>query len=133
MRILLVEDEPLIALAAAEALSDAGHWVLGPCSSLQSALSTAKAEHPDLAVVDIDLGGKNEGLEVVRRLKVELGVSAIFASGQGDVARSHSEALGILHKPYDDEALRSSMPVLEAVMGGATPPPPSIPSALELF
>jgi two-component system, response regulator PdtaR len=133
MRILLVEDEPLIALAAADALTDAGHRVLGPCSSLKSALSTATTEHPDLAVVDIDLGGKNEGLEVVRRLKAELGVSAIFASGQADVARSHGDALGILHKPYDDEALQLSMPVLEAVMGGASPPPPSIPSALELF
>ncbi|MEQ1812697.1 MAG: hypothetical protein ABL889_22410, partial [Terricaulis sp.] len=92
----------------------------------------ASLERPDFAVVDIDLCGRNDGLTVVQRLNEELGIKAVFASGQADVARNHrSGALGIIHKPYDANQLTQAILVLEAVLEGRAPP--LAPPALELF
>jgi DNA-binding response OmpR family regulator len=56
-RILLVEDEALIALAAEDALLEAGYIVVGPADRLESALFLAESEDLDAAVLDVNLAG----------------------------------------------------------------------------
>ena len=56
-RILLVEDEALVALAAEDALLDAGYVVVGPADRLESALFLAESEELDAAVLDVNLAG----------------------------------------------------------------------------
>jgi two-component system, response regulator PdtaR len=55
MRILIVEDEPLIAASIDWELRDAGYEVIGPAADAAHALALARATRPDLALVDINL------------------------------------------------------------------------------
>lgn len=134
MRILLVEDEPIIALDAEMSLISAGHEVVGPCRTSEAALEAAQREKPDIAMVDINLCGGNEGVSIVRALRERLGIRSVFATGQPNIAREHRDtALGVLQKPYSPRDLVDTFPVLEALMRGDAPPPPEIPAGLELF
>ena len=80
MVVLLVDDDPLIAMAVAWELEAAGHTVLGPAHDERSALELAHADHPDIALVDIDLGHGGDGVTLARELK-RAGILPVFASG----------------------------------------------------
>jgi len=134
MLILLVEDDAIVASSAVGELEDAGHEVLGPAYEVDDALRLAAERRPDLALVDINLAGHDEGVDLARRLKREFGVPSLFVSGQLAAARSNQDAaLGLLKKPYDPSTLANAVPVAEAVIAGRRPPPPPVPRALELF
>ena len=60
--VLIVEDEVLISFGLALALNVAGYRVLGPTGSVRRALDIAAAEHPEMALVDINLAGNDEGI-----------------------------------------------------------------------
>jgi DNA-binding response OmpR family regulator len=57
MRILVVEDTPVVALEIADQLQAAGHTVIGPATTIRQALELMRADHPEAAVLDIWLGG----------------------------------------------------------------------------
>ena len=134
MRVLVVEDDAIIALSAVGVLEEAGHEVLGPALGVEQALAIAGEQRPDLALVDINLAGHDEGVELARRLRREFAVPSLFVSGQTAAARSNRDAaLGLLKKPYDPASLAGALPAAEALLQGRTPPPPSVPRALELF
>lgn len=138
MRVLVVEDDPIIAMSAQHTLQHAGHLVLGPFSSVASAMAGARASFEDrasfadVAVIDINLAGHDEGLDLARRLRAEFALRCIFASGQTETARANRDAaMGLLQKPYSDCALSDAMPVLAALLAGSAPPP--LPPGLELW
>jgi len=56
--ILIVEDETLIAMDLESLLGDAGYRILGPVSSVDAALAVLEREQPDLALLDVNLGGE---------------------------------------------------------------------------
>lgn len=62
MRILVAEDEPLIAYCLASELERAGHTVIGPAHFSAEALACSRALAPQLALVDIDLESNLTGL-----------------------------------------------------------------------
>jgi DNA-binding response OmpR family regulator len=134
MLVLVVEDDAVVACAAADALSDAGHEVLGPALEVEEALRLVRERRPDLAMVDINLAGDEEGVALARRLRDQHGVSSLFVSGQVAAARSNQDAaLGLLSKPYDPATLAAAVPIAGELMAGRRPPPPPVPHALELF
>ncbi len=57
-RILVVEDEFLIAMELDMTLRSAGYQVLGPVTTVTAALELLRAERPDAAVLDVDLEGE---------------------------------------------------------------------------
>jgi DNA-binding response OmpR family regulator len=100
LRVLIVEDEWLIAASVEAALQDAGHVVTGIAASQAKAIQLAADERPDCAVVDISLG-PGDGRVVARALSAQ-GVAILFATGQCEDIQglSHTGALGCLPKPY---------------------------------
>lgn len=134
MQILIVEDDAILALMTAEALTIFGYRISGPAHTVDEALQIAAKEKIDLAFVDINLAGHDEGIELARELRARYGIRALFLSGQVVVARSnHDAALGLLAKPYLLEDLNRSIQYVQAYMDGKNPPPPAKPSKLELF
>ena len=119
MRVLIVEDQALIALSLRISLLAAGHAVIGPASTSAEALSLARDSRPDLAFVDVDLEAKKAGLNVAHQLATAR-VPVIFATGQVDPVRKSGLGLGVLAKPYDPEEATHAVAWVQAVMHGQT-------------
>ncbi len=133
MRILLIEDDPVLAMIAAATLG-AEHEVIGPAYDVSHALQLAREQQADIAFVDINLGGNDEGIALARSLMGEHGVSSMFISGQILTARANADAaLGLLRKPYAPQDLTLCAKVARALLDGQ--PLAMLPAhnALEIF
>ena len=119
MQVLLVEDEAIIAEDAAEMLRQAGHEVAGPVASVDEAVRLAEETQADLALVDINLAGTEEGPRLARALWALFGVPSLFVTAQPEQARQHKDAaVGVLTKPYAAGELVQSVPVARAAAVG---------------
>ncbi|PHP26430.1 hypothetical protein CJ301_16570 [Limimaricola cinnabarinus] len=112
LRILIVEDELLIALDAEMALQDAGHNIVGTATTEEQAVEMAISQKPELMIVDLRLAHGGCGRAAVERIRLILDVEVIFASGNLDPAmRARLEGLepvAMLSKPYGgDELVRT--------------------------
>lgn len=108
-RILIVEDEALVALANAETLQIVGYEVIGVAANHEEALEAAAESRPDLVLMDIRLKGSVDGIETARVLKERYGCRIVFVTGQSDRTtweRSRIvEPSGYLKKPHTPEQL----------------------------
>lgn len=111
-RVLLVEDNMLIALDAEDALTGLGAEAVDVASSVPDALAAIKRARPDLAVLDVNLGPETS-IPVAEHL-TELGVPFVFATGYGDrVPRPANVAEApIVSKPYTQDLLRKAISAL---------------------
>lgn len=131
MRVLVVEDEPLIATSIQWELVDAGHEVVGPAATLAEAELLATEEQPDLALVDINLSERGDGVLLARRLKI-VGVPSIFVTGQINEARqARDAALGLVLKPFPFETLGRVVEAAAGLISGLNSVSP--PRCLEVF
>lgn len=109
MQVLIVEDDAVLGMVSALALEEAGHTVVGIVHDMQSFQKLSRLNGTDLALVDINLAGANEGLEVARKLREDR-IPVLFISGQLSAARENTHlALGLLRKPYEVEDLLDSV------------------------
>jgi len=132
MRVLLVENDPIIGYNSAAELERAGHDVIGPAATEQEAHDLALSERPDLALVDINLDGDYEGVRLARHFVRDLRLPCLFVSGMASAARANRDAaLGVLVKPYDSDALTRSVDVAGSLSRGE--PAAAAPRGLELF
>jgi DNA-binding NarL/FixJ family response regulator len=103
-RVMIVEDDFLVAIDMESALTDAGIAVVGVASSAEDALLLAEAERPALAVMDIRLAGKRDGIDAALDLFGGLGIRCIFATAHHDErTRARAQAaqpLAWVPKPY---------------------------------
>jgi CheY-like chemotaxis protein len=110
LRVLVVEDEPLIALELESCLEDLGFEVSGRCSTLAAARAFIDSP-PDVAVLDVDLAGRTT-YSLGVRLKAA-GAQVIFSTGYAGVELPDALAgVPVLVKPVTREALAEA---LEAV------------------
>ncbi|MGR3433816.1 MAG: response regulator [Shimia sp.] len=109
MRILIIEDELLIALDVEMALEDAGHTVIGTATTADEAVEMARAASPDLVVVDLRLADGSCGRTAVERIRAYQDVLVVFASGNVDPAMRERlrrlDPVAMLSKPYAPEAV----------------------------
>lgn len=132
MIILIVEDEPLIALSLEAGLLQAGYRVLGPSATVERALQAAAKDRPDLALVDINLRGPRSGIECARELRARWNVPSLFLSGARlEAYQNKGAALGFLAKPYETRTALASVVVAGSIIRGEKPR--HVPHGLELF
>ncbi len=121
-RILVVEDDFLVAMQMESALVEAGFEVAGIAASGEDAIELAVTERPRLAVMDIRLAGDRDGIDTALQLFVDQGIRCIFATAHHDEQSRRRAApavpLGWLPKPYTMASLvgmvRSAVRELEA-------------------
>ena len=108
MRILIVEDEMLVAMLIEDLVLDLGHQPVGPVMRLEPALEQASTAEIDMAILDINLAGKRS-FPIADRL-TERGIPFIFASGYG-VAGLEPPYLSapVLQKPFDQNQLKAAL------------------------
>ena len=110
LRILVVEDEILIALELESLLQDTGHEVIGIAASSDEAVSLAETQQPDLAFVDIHLADGPTGVDVARRLTGELGVTVLFMTANAKrIPEDCAGAQGCIAKPYTERGVRQAL------------------------
>ncbi|HUZ13381.1 MAG TPA: response regulator [Caulobacteraceae bacterium] len=109
VRVLVAEDDFVIGLELEAGLAEAGFEVVGVARSAQQALVMALAERPALAVMDIRLAGRGDGVEAAIDIYRATGVRAIFATANQDaevMARAAAaRPLAWIGKPYQVEVL----------------------------
>lgn len=114
LNVLVVEDDAETAATLTEMLDEAGHRVIGPFHSAETA-EAATALHPiDLALLDINLSGQASGVDLARSLKNSWGVPVIFLSGDVSQAARHADmAAAMIIKPYSTADVLSAIHRLE--------------------
>jgi DNA-binding response OmpR family regulator len=129
--LMIVEDEVLVAMALRDELEEAGYHVLDLTERRNAALEVANACKPDLALVNIRLAGRDDGIELAEHLKA-LGIPVLLISGQVSRARSaQTVAIASLPKPYDAADMVLAVAYLLARLQGDASPVK--PAALEVF
>lgn len=113
LRVLIVEDEWVVARDLQRQLEGDGHQPVGPVASGLDALQIARRERPDLALVDVGLEGQMDGTELARVLWAELAVPSIYVTGRWDMPTleraAHPGTLGYVVKPFDPSQLKASV------------------------
>ena len=103
---LVVEDEPLVAMMVEDMLVDLGWTVVGPASSLEEALRRAAEGGFDVALLDVNLNGERS--DPVAELLRARGLPLVFATGYGS-STSTNPAEPVLHKPYRADQLAAAL------------------------
>ena len=83
-RVLIIEDELLVAWSLRDVLSLIGCEVTGIAATITEALILAKNTNPDLALVDVRLAGQHDGIKDVVLLRKQFGLRVIFLTGEVD-------------------------------------------------
>jgi CheY-like chemotaxis protein len=101
LTVLVVEDDPEMAEDLTALLVEAGHDVVGPFQSAEAAEVAAGLHAIDVALLDINLSGPNDGGTLGRGLKTRWGLRVIFLSGDVTAAARHADiAETMIIKPY---------------------------------
>ncbi|WP_183851371.1 response regulator [Rhizobium sp. BK379] len=128
MRVLIVEDEALLALELESEIEIAGHHVVGQAASSVEAKDIAERERPDFAFVDISLVDGPTGIDVGRFLATRH-IPFVFVSANiKRLPEDFAGALGAIEKPYTMHGLQNALAYLAKVIDGeaAVVAPPSI-------
>ena len=105
MRILVVEDDPLIREFTVEALREEGYDVIH-ASTGEEALAWCMRQAADVLVTDITLPGKVDGWQIAERCREhDPGLPVIYATGFSPVAARPVPGSLSLHKPYHPEEI----------------------------
>jgi DNA-binding response OmpR family regulator len=128
-RILIVEDEPLVAFDNEHLLSDAGYQVAGTVDSLADAVEALAQGDVDLVLSDIALRGDGDGIDVARAAGAK-GVPVLFVSGNCPL-EAHNVGIGCLAKPYSDKMLKAALEAVDRKLQGK--PVKRLPAGLSLY
>lgn len=117
MRVILVEDEPLVAMMMEDLLTDLGCEIAASLGSLATAMAWLEAseERIDGAVLDVNLGGGETVFPLAEALR-RRGVPFAFATGYGALPSDRYPETPLIHKPVNLEQL---LPVVQAFAAAA--------------
>ena len=109
-RILIIEDEALVAMELRFVLEDLGHEVLGVAATAQAARDLVSENDVDLALVDIHLSDDPTGINLGRELGQDMGVSVLFMTANPGMVRDGvAGTIGVLSKPTDEHAVQTAV------------------------
>jgi two-component sensor histidine kinase/DNA-binding response OmpR family regulator len=118
--ILLVEDEPLVAMMLADMLSELGHMVDGPHSRLKDAIGSARNGDIQAGILDVNLGG--ESIYGVADILNSRGIPFVFVTGySADSIDRRFADVPVLQKPIERQKLQAVLAVIAQPMAMQQP------------
>ncbi|WP_406661176.1 response regulator [Methanolobus sp. ZRKC3] len=114
-KIMIVEDEKIVAMDIKDSLENFGYSVPCMASKGEDALKMAEAYHPDLILMDIVLKGKMDGVETARIIHDTLNIPIIYLTAYSDektLQRAKMTApFGHILKPFEERELRTNIEI----------------------
>jgi signal transduction histidine kinase len=114
-RLLLVEDERIVALDLADTLNELGYKVVGNVSSGEAAIEHATKLRPDLVLMDIRLHGTLDGIQTTQAIRKELDVPVIYLTAHSDdptlAKAKNTGPFAFLIKPFKAPELRCAIEI----------------------
>ncbi|HPC56108.1 MAG TPA: response regulator, partial [Methanolinea sp.] len=115
VRILIVEDEQIVAEDLRQTLENMGYSVVGVVSSGEGAVETAHKEIPDLILMDIMLSGKMDGISAAHQIRSEHDIPVIYVTAYADsqlIERAKvTEPFGYIVKPFNEREFQSNIEI----------------------
>lgn len=110
-RILVIEDEPIIALDIASTLRQSGHTLVGVAATHREAVEVAGRETPELILADIQLADGSSGLEAVSEILTDRYLPVVFITAFPErlLTGSCPEPTLLITKPFDADILKVSI------------------------
>jgi CheY-like chemotaxis protein len=110
VKVAIVEDEVILAMALTLMLEDWGHQVVGTADTEAGAAALAESKRPDAILMDIRLGRKESGLRAARVIRETSDVPIVFCTAYADSAPIQAEIrtlenAHLVGKPVDEEHL----------------------------
>lgn len=109
-RILIIEDEALVAMELRFVLEDLGYEIAGTAADARTALGMVHDTEVDLALVDIHLSDGATGVELGRELAQRMGVTVLYMTANPGMVRDGvAGTIGVLSKPSDEHAVQTAV------------------------
>lgn len=110
-RVLIIEDDPLIAMDIAQIVREMGHTVCGTAARKDEALAVARETRPGLVLADIQLKDGDTGVETVQELLKSVTVPVVFVTGFPEklLTGDRIEPTFLVTKPFDPETLKTAI------------------------
>ncbi|MBY8820937.1 response regulator [Sphingomonas colocasiae] len=128
-RLLIVEDEPLVAFDLEHALTQADYQVVATVDRYRDAMAVIEAQPLDLILSDVRLTGERDGVDLARAVKPH-GIRLMFVTASCPVD-APDLSIGCLAKPYGHRELLDALSVIDATLGGKKPR--RLPQGLSLY
>ncbi|MBE7199029.1 MAG: response regulator [Parafilimonas terrae] len=123
LRILVVEDEALIALELECLLDDLGHVTVGVSGNSAEAIAMGLTTAPDVALVDIHLVDGPTGIEVARALSADRRTTVVFMTANAKrIPPDFAGAVGVIAKPYSERVVASTLDYVADLRAGRDGP-----------
>ena len=115
VRILVVEDEMIIADDISDALDDLGYEALEPAINYTEAILRIEEEKPDIAILDIQLSGKKTGIDIAKKIRESYDFPFIFLTSNSDaltvIQAKEVMPPAYLVKPFSKDELYTSIEI----------------------
>lgn len=111
VKVLVIEDEAVIALDVAKIVRSAGHQVVGIAATEKAAIDLAQKHSPHLVLCDIQLKGADNGIVAAREILKSMDVPVIFVTGFPErlLTGTGVEPAFVITKPFDPDLLRAAI------------------------
>ncbi|WP_440999221.1 response regulator [Fodinibius sp. SL11] len=114
-KVLIVEDEMIIAMLIERMVTNMGHQVIDKVSSGEDAINKALEHSPDLILMDIRLKGEIDGIDAMCKIQEKMKIPVIYISGNSDLAHLEkiemTDYIDFLSKPITQSDLSKSFNV----------------------
>ena len=126
VRVLIVEDEPLIAENLAMYLNNNDYEVAGIAYDFEEGMLSLKEGKPDIVLLDINLEGKQDGIDLGKYIHEKLGIPFVFLSSYSDKntldRAKQVQPSGYLVKPFHEKTLLTTLEISLANFAGFSNP-----------
>ncbi|MGB9202013.1 response regulator [Methanobacterium sp.] len=112
-KILIVEDEIIIAIDLKIRLEDLGYYVPGIAINGRDAIKKTGEKNPDIILMDILLNGDKDGIEVAQQIRNQYNIPIIYLTGSPNdsmIERAEiTEPYGYINKPFDNTEIETAI------------------------
>jgi PAS domain S-box-containing protein len=112
-KILVVEDESIVAADLEVTLESLGYEVIGTQAAAEQAIESARVDAPDVILMDIHLKGEMDGIEATAIIQSEMDIPVVFLTAHADSATlqraKRTAPYGYVLKPFEERELHSAL------------------------